>query len=445
MATHEFLFPDVGEGIHEGQLVEWLAQEGDSVKEDQPLCRVETDKAVVEIPSPTTGKILKFHGSPGELIIVGNVLVTFETEGDNATPPPQNGSSAAATPAAAPVVTAPVSVATPIAVATPVTPVAAIAPVPVAGRPQDVRATPHTRALARKLGVDITTVVGTGRAGRITDEDIDTAAGQAPVQAAHVVAPTATTRTAPAISPAAAPTLSSTEYGSEERVPMSFLKRRMAEQMALSMRKLTHVTHVEEADLTEFWDVYGAAKARLKKDDIKLSPLAYFVKAIVAALKAYPIFNSTWDQETGEITYKHYYNIGIAVDTPEGLVVPVIKNAETKSIAQIATEIADLAKRARTRDLKLEEMRGGTFTITNIGPLGGVHATPIINYPEVAIIGVHSIEDRPAVVDGEICIRKRMFLSTSFDHQVIDGATGARFMRLIATMLGDPSYLFTQI
>lgn len=434
MATQIFKFPDVGEGIHEGQLVEWLAAEGDMVTEDQPLCRVETDKAVVEIPSPATGKIVKFHGAPGEIIYVGNPLVVFEVDG------PGDGSAAEEAAPAAPEAPA----AAPVAAA----PAAAPAAPAAAKRPQDVRATPHTRHLARKLGVDITTVVGTGRAGRITDEDVEAASkGGAPAAAQPAAAAAAATPVAPAApaAPATPPSYDSTEYGPVERVPMSFLRRKIAEQMKLSTTALTHVTHIEEADLTGLWDVYLASKARLKEDEVKLSPLPYFVKAVVAALKKFPIFNSSFDQEKQEIVYKHYYNIGIAVDAPEGLVVPVIKNADTKSIAALASEIRDLASRARSRQLQIDEMRGGTFTITNIGPLGGIMATPIINYPEAAIMGMHAIEDRPAVVDGEICIRKRMYLSLSFDHQIIDGASGARFMKFISNILSDPNYFFTQI
>lgn len=423
MAIQIFTFPDVGEGIHEGQLVEWLAQPGDTVKEDQPLCRVETDKAVVEIPSPMTGKIVTLHGQPGEIIFVGNSLVTFDVAGPGSSSPPESPAAptksvGSATPSHAPS-TSHGSSTTPTASS-----VSAPAP-SVAKRPQEVQATPHTRALARKLGVDITTITGTGRAGRITDQDVEAAsqrpaATTTPAAVAPVVqvqtagpaptsAPTASTKT-PASGAKATPQTTMTDHGPVERVPMSFLRKRIAEQMSLSLHKLAHVTHIEEADLTEFWTVYLAAKDRLKTDDVKLSPLPYFIKAIVAVLKEFPIFNSTFDQERSELVYKRYYNIGIAVDTPEGLVVPVIKQADTKSIARLAQEITDLAARARTRELQLDEMRGGTFTITNIGPLGGILATPIINYPESAIIGMHAIEDRPAVVNGEICVRKRMYL-----------------------------------
>ncbi|MCB9639545.1 MAG: 2-oxo acid dehydrogenase subunit E2 [Myxococcales bacterium] len=447
MAQYTFLLPDVGEGIHEGQLVEWLASAGDTIKEDQPLVRIETDKAVVELPSPVSGKITQLKGEPGEIIHVGDPIAFFEIEG--AAPAPSHHHDAPAA-QAAPAAPAPQA-------AAPAAPAhtATLAATP-AKRPQDVLATPHTRALARQMGVDITRLQGTGRAGRITDEDIQAAAsGQiaapapqaaAPVhqQVADQAAQAHTARTPVAAAPPAAANVEVTVHGPVERVPQTFLRRKIAEQMVLSRQQLVHVTHIEEADVTELFKHYDESKKALAKRDIKLTPLPYFIKATIACLKEFPIFNASYDAQKGEILFKKYYNIGIAVDTPEGLVVPVIKDADRKDIVTIAQEIRDLAKRARERTLKIDEMRGGSYTITNIGPVGGVFATPIINYPELAILGLHKIEDRPAVVDGEICVRKRMYLSTSFDHQLIDGADAARFMRTLAEMLAEPAYLFTR-
>ena len=435
MAKHVFKFPDVGEGIHEGQLVEWFISVGDTVKEDQPICNVETDKAVVGIPSPVEGKILELHGEPGELIFVGNPLVTFDREGGAEEAPAAAEAPAPAAHAAAPASHLGGQLNTPTA--------PAVAP---AGnvRPQDVRATPHTRALARQLGVDITTVAGTGRSGRITDEDVEAAArGGAPV--AQAAAPKAAAPQAAPMPSVPAPTPIQTGDGPVERVQLSFLRRKIAEQMRLSTERLVHVTHVDEADVTDLFATYKEAKAVLKEKDIKLTPLAYFVKAIVSCLKEFPIFNSSFDQATGELIYKKYYNIGLAVDTPEGLVVPVVKDADRKDIATIATEIRDLSSRARERSLQIDEMKGGTFTISNIGSIGGIHATPVINHPESAIIALHTIEDRPAVHNGELCIRKKMYISISFDHQIIDGADAARFMRTLVELVSNPTYLFTRI
>jgi len=441
MAKHVFLFPDVGEGIHEAQFVEWLADLNGDLKEDAPLCRVETDKAVVDLPSPVNGKLVQQHATPGELIFVGNPLATFEVEGAG-----NVDEAPAAEAAPAPAQTAETQ-------AAPSSPpnLRVVGSEPAkALRPQDVPATPHTRAFARKLGVDITTVAGTGRNGRVTNEDVERASQQpaAPAVAATAAAPAVATAAAPApvapAAPAAAP-YQHTAEGPVERVPMSFLRRKISEQMRLSFQKLVHVTHIEEADVTELFKVYKTTKALLAEKDVKLSTLPYFIKAIVAGLKEFPIFNSSYDEATGEIIYKKYYNIGMAVDTPEGLVVPVLKDADRKDIYTLAQEIRDKAKRGRTRELKLDELKGGTFTISNIGSIGGVMATPIINYPELAIIALHKIQDQPAVVDGEICIRKKMYMSISFDHQIIDGADAARFMRMIADLLSNPHYLFTRI
>lgn len=466
MAQYTFLLPDVGEGIHEGQLVEWLAKVGDSIKEDQPLVRFETDKAVVELPSPVSGVITQLKGNPGEIIHVGDPIVFFELQGSAPAPAPAHHDApatktapSAQTSAASAKTTASTSVAAP---ASSVASAPSVAPAP-AKRPQDVLATPHTRAVARQMGVDITRIQGTGRGGRITDEDIQAAANgpssvsfahtapihqqvsaqiEAPAQAYTARAPVEATT--PATSAAPTKNIEITTHGPVERVPQTFLRRKIAEQMAISRQQLVHVTHVEEADVTALFEHIEGSKKSLAKRDIKLTPLPFFIKATIACLKDFPIFNASYDAQKGELLYKKYYNIGIAVDTPEGLVVPVIKDADRKDILTLAREIRDLAKRARERTLKIEEMRGGSYTITNIGPVGGVFATPIINYPELAILGLHKIEDRPAVVDGQICIRKRMYLSTSFDHQLIDGADAARFMRTLAEMLAEPAYLFTR-
>ncbi|MEM1007404.1 MAG: dihydrolipoamide acetyltransferase family protein [Myxococcota bacterium] len=447
MPQYTFTFPDVGEGIHEAQLVEWLANVGDAIKEDQPLCRVETDKAVVGIPSPVTGVISDLKGAPGEIIHVGDPIAFFELEG-TATQASTDASAASTAAPSADVASSTISTSTRSSVTR-----------PTASNAAKILATPHTRALARSMSVDLTKVSGTGRAGRITDQDVERAAQSSNVSTLFPEIPNAPTPvvTTPPVhqqvaqqantTPSSTPTpeREQRQEGPVERVPMSFLRRKIAEQMARSRQQLVHVTHVEEADITDLFEAYRASKQVLAKRDIKLTPLPYFIKATVACLKEFPMFNSSYDAEKGEMIYKKYYNIGMAVDTPEGLVVPVIRDADRKDIATLATEIRDLAKRARERTLKIEEMRGGTYTITNIGPIGGVFATPIINYPEIAILGLHKIEDRPAVVNGALCVRKRMYLSTSFDHQVIDGGDAARFMRTLAEMLSDPAYLFTRI
>ena len=415
--AYVFNFPDVGEGIHEGRVVEWLVAEGATVAEDQALVKVETDKAVVELPSPRAGVVLKLHVAADTVIHVGDALVTIGASGERA--------AEAAT--AAPVgerVAAPRQVA------------AAAAPTAPSRRPL---ATPRTRALARKLGVDLAAVQGSGAGGRVTDEDVERAArgGPASVPAA-----------APAAPVAAAPVLrrTPTAEGEVERLPISHLRKVIAGAMRKSKQTAAHVTHVDEADVTELVEHYRRTKPVIEAQaGVKFSLLPFFIKAVVAALKQHPVFNASVDEDAQEILLKRFYNIGIAVDTPEGLIVPVVKSADAKDMVTLAAEVADLAERARTRRLTLDELKGGTCTITNIGPLGGVFATPIINQPELAIVGLHKISDRPAVVDGAIAIRKMMYLSVSFDHRYIDGAAGARFMTDLVALVSNPGLLMARL
>jgi len=418
-----FNFPDVGEGIHEGRVVEWLVAEGDVVGEDQPLLKVETDKAVVELPSPKAGTVLRLHVAADATIHVGDPLVTIgdpdETAPNLAAPEPARAGSGPKS--ETPAVTAAEDTGAP------------------AARPI---ATPRTRAMARKLGVDLGRVAGTGPGGRITDEDIERAASPRPP------VPTPTHAAAPAA--AAVPEPSSgtemTDEGEVERIPISYLRKVIADSMRKSKQTSAHVTHVDEADVTELVAHHSSVKAVIEeKDGIKLTLLPFFIKAIVTMLKRYPLFNATVDEEKGEILVKKYYNIGIAVDTPEGLIVPVIKRADEKDMVTLAREVADLAARARSRQLALDELRGGTFTVTNIGPLGGIFATPIINQPELAIVGLHVIKDRPVVVDGEIAVRKMMYLSISFDHRWIDGADAARFMTDLVRLVSVPGLLMVRL
>jgi pyruvate/2-oxoglutarate dehydrogenase complex dihydrolipoamide acyltransferase (E2) component len=410
-----FNFPDVGEGIHEGRVVEWLVEEGDVVVVDQPLLKIETDKAVVELPSPNAGTVLRLHVSADAAIFVGDPLVTIGETGEDPGAEPAGD----AAPASAAPVPAPPGVEAP-------------APAAAARRPL---ATPRTRALARKLGVDLALVSGSGSGGRITDEDVQRASkGGGPAPASTVKA------TAPAGVNAA------TVDGEVERVPITHLRKVIANAMSYSKHHSAHVTHVDEADVTDLMDHYRRAKPVIEeRTGVRFTVLPFFIKALVATLKKYPIFNASVDEERQEILFKKYYNIGIAVDTPEGLIVPVIRNADQKDMVDIAAEVADKAQRARDRQLTLDELKGGTCTITNIGPLGGVFATPIINQPELAIIGLHAIKERPEVVDGEIAIRKMMYLSLSFDHRYADGAEAARFMSDLVRLVSQPMLLMARL
>lgn len=408
----DFKFPDVGEGIHEGVIVDWLVKVGEPVKLDQPFVKVETDKAVVDLPVPKAGTVLAQHFQKGATIHVGDVIATFGDAGEKVQAQAHAAPAMPAAPKAA----------------------AAAGPAPSAPAGK-IAATPHTRAYARKLGVDLATVVPSGKGGRITDEDVDRAAA----------GPRATAPSRAAVPAQAAP-LELTDAGPVERVAVTHLRKVIAQAMTLSQHTSAHVTHVDEADVTDLLDLYRRVKPEVEADSqTKFSLMALFIKAAVTVLKAHPLFNASFDEQKGELVYKKYYHVGVAVDTPEGLIVPVLKNADQKDMVQIAREMADLAARARERRLGLDELKGASFTLTNIGAIGGLMATPIIHQPELAILGLFAIKDRPAVVDGAVVPRKLMNLSITFDHRVIDGAQGARFMSDLVKVLENPGLLMVRL
>lgn len=384
----EFRLPDVGEGISEAEIVRWLVAEGDTVSEDQDIVQIETDKAIVALPSPYTGKVVKLHHKEGDLARVGEILVTIETEAaDQAAPPKTDrgtvvGSlgSAEATELAAP-----------------------------------VKATPGVRALAKQLGVDLTKVRGSGSEGKITREDVERAAAGLPGQALHEV-----------------------EAGPVERVPLRGLRRTIAKRMHEARQRVSDVTIWEDADITDLDRIRSQEKQIAAQQGIKLTYLPYVIQAVLDALQAHPYLNAALDDEREEIVLKKFYNIGIAVDTPDGLMVFAIKRADRKSLLELAQEISTLAEKARTRKLDLSELRGSTFTITNYGVIGATYGTPIINYPEVGILGIGRIQDRVVVDDGAIAIHKIMPLSLAFDHRVVDGVEAARFLNVIIDRLENP-------
>jgi pyruvate dehydrogenase E2 component (dihydrolipoamide acetyltransferase) len=393
----EFRFPDVGEGITEGEVVRWLVKEGDEIKADETLAEIETDKAVVEMPSPYSGTVLKLHFKEKDLIKVGEVLVTIGEKGE-------------AVPEAAP---APAGV----PAARPAAPVQAAA----LGRTGEVLATPKVRALAKELGIAINAVPGTGPAGRITEEDVRSAK-EKPAEKR------------PAIKIKAKYDL----FGSLERIPLRGVRRATAKKMRESLDKAAHVTHCDEADAGALAALREKMKPEAEAAGIKLSYLPFIVKALIEALKLHPTLNATLDDEEGEIVVKKYYNIGIAVDVPDGLIVPVVKMADQKSVLDIAAEIQALAKAARERTLDLADLKGGTFSVTNVGVFGGDFATPIINYPEAAILATMKIADRARVENGAVVVKKTLPLCLSFDHRIIDGAEAARFTRDLIRFLENP-------
>lgn len=448
--AYEFKFPDIGEGLVEGELTTWLVKEGDYVKEDQPLCEVMTDKANVEIPSPVNGRIVKMLAKEGEIVPVHQVILHIDRDAAPGAAAPKsgsNGSAAASKPASA-ATPAPASSAgstdasqfddiplfSPTAPpkkrgATPAPePVAAAAPsAPVSrhGLPARPLAAPATRKLARELGVDLKTVAGSGPAGRISPTDVRRAAQQpsaAPVRAAAVSAPTA---------PA----------GGERREPLKGLRRKIAENMVKSKQTAPHYSFFEEVDLTQLVQLRKEMKPLAESKGVHLTYMPFYVKAVVHALKQFPLVNSMLDDATQEIVYKNYYHVGIATATEQGLLVPVVKNCDQLSIWEIASEIKRIADAARNNRANLDDLKGSTFTLTNVGTIGGLMSTPIINHPEVGIMGIHAIKQKPWVVNGQIGIRDISVLSCSFDHRVVDGAVGAQFLIEVIRMLENPGML----
>lgn len=445
----EFRLPDVGEGLHEAEILGWKVKEGDEVTEDQPLVEVQTDKAAVELTSPVTGKVAKLSGKPGEIIAVGTVIAVFDT-GDGAAvaaaPSAAAVDKAAAARPADPEVKAPAALqadTAPAQAARPAAPAAApIAAAPVEGR--RALATPAVRRVARELGVDIDRVPGTGSAGRVTAEDVQNFARGGAAGAEEAAAPAAPAPTAaPAETPAARPAAPAAQPG--ERVPLRGIRRKIAEAMVRSKHTAPHVTTVDEADMTELVAMREKAKALAEQRDIKLTYLPFIIKALVLALKEFPYLNARLDDEAQEIILHSEYNIGIATDTDSGLVVPVIKHADQKSIFTLAGEIATLSDKARKGKLSLDDIRGGTFSITNQGSVGGLFFTPIINWPEVAILGVSQIQERPVVRDGQVVVRKMTYMVLSFDHRVIDGATATRFLARVVGYLSNPTLLMMEM
>jgi pyruvate dehydrogenase E2 component (dihydrolipoyllysine-residue acetyltransferase) len=390
----EFKFPDVGEGIAEAEIVRWLVKEGDLVKEDQELVEVETDKAVVTINSPYTGKIEKLYSQEGQVIKVGDLLTTIEGGSEAAAAVDSGGKDSG-------------------------TVVGSLGEEQETEVVRPVLATPAVRALAKQVNVELAGVKGTGPGGRITKEDVE--------KAAVSVAPETGAVT--------------DAHGTVERIPLRGIRRTVAKRMAEASRRVADVTIWHDADITELAELRAKENQMIAAPGVKLTYLPFLIKAAVAALKAHPYFNASLDEEAQQIVLKKYYNVGIAVDTNEGLMVFVVKRADQKTIAELAREGATLAEKARLRKIELADLRGSTFTITNYGVVGASYGTPIINHPEVAILGIGKIEDRPVARNGQIVIRKMMPLSLAFDHRVIDGVEAGRFLGIVIQHLENPDLI----
>ncbi|WP_102347092.1 dihydrolipoamide acetyltransferase family protein [Bacillus sp. Marseille-P3661] len=429
----EFKLPDIGEGIHEGEIVKWFVKPGDTVKEDDILCEVQNDKAVVEIPSPVEGTVKEVKASEGTVAVVGDVIITIEAEGYESA---EGDSDSAPTASETQETKAAVNE----------------SPKDIGGNADDggqsvnVIAMPSVRKYAREKGISISQVTGSGKNGRILKEDIDKhiSGGAAPVKEEPVSAPpTEEVEKVEETTKAVSQQIPAGQYP-ETREKMSGIRKAIAKAMVNSKQTAPHVTLMDEVDVTDLVAHRKKFKSVAQEKGIKLTYLPYVVKALVSALKEYPALNTSIDDATQEIIHKHYYNIGIAADTEKGLLVPVVKDADRKSVFAISQEINELATKARDGKLAPDEMKGGSCTISNIGSAGGQWFTPVINHPEVAILGIGRIAEKPVVRNGEIVVAPVLALSLSFDHRIIDGATAQNALNKIKRLLHDPQLLIME-
>ncbi|TAL28186.1 MAG: 2-oxo acid dehydrogenase subunit E2 [Nitrospirae bacterium] len=411
----DFVLPDLGEGITEGEVRKWTVKEGDSIEEHQTVLEIETDKAVVEVPSPKKGKVLKINKDIGDMVKVGEVLMTIADVGEAVEEKPKEKKPEEKKPKEEKpeeqqkAEEAPKTKERPKSVS-----VVGVLP----EEEEEILATPAVRALAKEHGVKLESIKGSGPGGSITKDDV-TEASEKSKKADE-------------------------QFGNIERIPIKGLRRTIAKNLTLAQKTTAFVTGMDEADITELWNLREREKKTIQEKGIHLTFLPFFIKAVHHALAEHPLLNASVDEAKEEIIVKKYYNIGVAVDTPDGLMVPVIKNADKKTILELATEIQNLSQKARERKIKLEEMKGSTFTITNYGHFGGWFATPIINYPDVAILGTGKISEKPWVKDGQIVIRKILPLSLTFDHRVTDGVDASRFLTKVIQYLEDPALLFIE-
>jgi len=459
MGQFVFKLPDVGEGTAEAEIVTWHVRVGDVIKEDAPLVDVMTDKATVEMTSPVSGKIVSLHGEPGDMAPVGGPIAVFETEGGEeaaAPPPPAAVTPAKADPPQAPPaasepkprikatagatwsedqVQAAMQSAAPQAKPVPVAAMPGAKAPPKAAQavarpePRDTavkewsqaQASPAVRARALKLGIDLGQVRGSGPDGRVTHEDLDA-----------VLVPAVGARRSSALA----------EKNGVEPVKVIGLRRKIAEKMQDAKRRIPHFAYVEESDLTELEELRAHLNATKRSDQPKLTLLPFLMRALVLSLPDFPQINARFDDDNG-VVYRHdNVDIGIATQTDNGLIVPVVRHAEARDVWGAAAEVSRLAAAVRANTATKDELSGSTITITSLGALGGIVTTPVINHPEVAIIGVNKLVERPVVKNGQIVVRKMMNISSSFDHRVVDGYDAAAFIQRVKGMLEHPAALF---
>ncbi|MBD1224414.1 dihydrolipoamide acetyltransferase family protein [Virgibacillus halodenitrificans] len=433
--AYVFKLPDIGEGIHEGEIVKWFIKEGDEIKEDDVLCEVQNDKAVVEIPSPVDGTVKKLHVDEGTVAVVGDSLITFDAEGYESDEPEEEEQKESEEQTSEDSKkeekkeekeeksTSPKKEKS-----------------ETSNSDERVIAMPSVRKYARDHEIDIHEVTGSGKNGRVLKEDVDKYLSGDQATTNEQEEPSEAEATESTSQPASAP---KGEYP-ESREKMSGIRKAIASAMVNSKTKAPHVTLMDEVDVTELVAHRKKFKAVAAEQEIKLTYLPYVAKALVSASKKFPILNAAVDDETNEIIHKHYYNIGIAADTEKGLLVPVVKDADRKSIFAISQEINELAEKARSGKLTSEEMKGASNTITNIGSAGGQWFTPVLNYPEAIILGIGRIAEKPIVRDGEIVIAPVLALSLSFDHRIVDGATAQLALNQIKRLLNDPQLIMME-
>ena len=431
----EFKLPDLGEGLTEGEIKKWLVKEGDPIDEGQVFAQIETDKAVVDVPSPRKGVVLKIGAREGEVVQVGHVILVIGEEGEK----PGAETKPVEQPRAEPAAAQSVGVVGELEEAPeeeeekkptqtrlkPAAPKPFPAPPP---RQEEVLAVPMVRKLAGELNVDLRSVKGSGPQGRITKEDVLKASKKKKPEAPE----------------AAKPQPSPDGHGPVERVALRGLRRTIAQAMTKSHMSIPNAVNIDEAEVSQLLALRAKAKERAAQKKIHLTILPFVMKAVVGALQEHPYLNASLDEEKGEIVLKRYYNIGLAVDTPDGLMVPVVKDVKAKNIFQLASELSDLSNKARSRTIDLADLKGGTFTITNYGSMGGIYGVPVIHHPEVAILGMGKLMEKPLVRDGKIEIGKVLPLSLSFDHRVVDGAEAVRFLNTVIELLQDPGLILME-
>lgn len=443
MATKNVQLPELGEGVTEGELVKWLVKVGDKISPDQPVAEMMTDKATVEVPSPIAGVVKEIQKKEGDVIEVGAVMLVVETDGAATVSAPTAAAAKPAAPANQPASQPAMMASAPAAKAAVQTSSGADIYPPVTDA--RVLATPATRRLARESGVDLNQVRGTGVAGRVTREDVMGSGGAGAVSAGmpSVGNGSASALQMPSIP---RPSYQGPAGAAEERVALRGIRKKIAENMQMAKHVVPHFTLMDEANVTALVSMREELRAVGEKAGVKITYLPFVMKALIATVREFPMFNASIDDAAQEIVYKKYFNVAFAADTPNGLLVPVIKNADSKTILQLSREINDLAKRARDGKLALDEMKGATITVTNIGSVGGQYATPIINHPEVAIMGMYKIQEKPVIkrdAAGNMSLDsiRTMGFTITADHRLIDGAVAANFLKAFIARIENPGVL----